>query len=284
MKLTVASAVAVLVAAAATPAMALVVPTTNPGTPSSTSLVLAIFDAAGDSETINLGYTYSQLINAGSAALSGAFSPDTLAAGAPAFTSAVVGGSNVLQVNFGAVSSDFATTFTGTTSYTVFADNAATPTAQIIGSTTAVGGTNNTLSDTSGHSGTGINALEGAASGTVTRVTGDAANSDFKYSGALAALLSSDLGATAATVGSNLNLYSLVAGAGRGATVPNVVTIFANVLGNGFFQLNGGTLTWNVPDSGTPVPLPAAAWLLTSGLAGLGLFGRRRGSVVAAAA
>jgi hypothetical protein len=85
-------------------------------------------------------------------------------------------------------------------------------------------------------------------------------------------------------VGTSLNLYSLVNGAGRAGTTANVVTQFANVLGAGFFQLNGGDLTWNVPANGTPVPLPAAAWLFTSGLAGLGLFGRRRGSGVAAAA
>ena len=56
-----------------------------------------------------------------------------------------------------------------------------------------------------------------------------------------------------------------------------VVTPFANSQGNGFWFLSsGGDLTWNVLAAPSAVPLPAAIWLLASGLAGLGAIGRRR--------
>jgi hypothetical protein len=47
------------------------------------------------------------------------------------------------------------------------------------------------------------------------------------------------------------------------------------------FNLGAGTLNYSVP-GGAPVPLPAAAWLLLSGLAGLGVIGRRKDVALAA--
>ena len=55
----------------------------------------------------------------------------------------------------------------------------------------------------------------------------------------------------------------------------------------GLFSINlaTDTLTYTVPGSGTsPVPLPAGVWLLLSGLAGMGVFGRRRNDAAGTAA
>jgi hypothetical protein len=73
-----------------------------------------------------------------------------------------------------------------------------------------------------------------------------------------------------------VTLYGITGnGSGVGA-----VTAFS--LGTAVFSLTNDTLTFTGNGGTTPVPLPAAVWLLGSGLLGLAGVGRRRAAKVVA--
>jgi hypothetical protein len=74
-------------------------------------------------------------------------------------------------------------------------------------------------------------------------------------------------------LGTAWNLY--------GVTGTTTSTVALSLLGTATLSANG--VTFAPESSGTPVPLPAAIWLLGSGLLGLAGVGRRKAAVPAAA-
>jgi hypothetical protein len=82
----------------------------------------------------------------------------------------------------------------------------------------------------------------------------------------------------AGAVGTALGFYSIVGGTPAANTQTlAVVSRFENSSGFGTWLLSqAGQLTYTIAGAQTVVPLPAAVWLLLSGLAGFGVVSRRR--------
>jgi len=80
------------------------------------------------------------------------------------------------------------------------------------------------------------------------------------------------------TVGNSLGFYLVAANSNSGLNTTAPVTQYKNSSNSAAWLLTSdGALTYTLQAANT-VPLPAAVWLLLSGLAGVGVIGRRRGA------
>lgn len=265
-------------AALSSPAIA----TTAPS--QSINLILDVWNPTSSAgEQVNLSYQYADVTAGGTQSSTlftgSAFTPDTLTG---PFTLAAnpAGSGSVYQLDFGSVPLFGSTFGTGSgTDYAVVAANgvpgtgnsaiftsSVVPTA--IASTSLTG---NIVGAIGGEAWGPHSATDSTVGGYTIDLTG---TQNYSPIGGTFGSGTLNEGLTAGgAVGTALDFYEATPVTHKNA----VVTPFANAQGDGFWYLSSnGDLTWNVLAASSPVPLPAAVWLLASGLAGLGAIGRRR--------
>lgn len=287
------TAVALALAAASAHAQLTTAPGYNTGTPPTTGttpvvgqpFVLSIFDPTdANSVAVNLVYNFATATGGGVTA-GGNFTPNSAGGEFTLAADPLNASLQVLQLNFGTIPG---LPSGGLSSSTLFWVSGFNSVSGGVGSSTSLLVTQpltNTLTATNanitgadtaaGHwfpdwGSTGVNADTGA-SAAITDLN-NTGNSN--WTEALGTGFESQL--TGTTIGNALNMYEVTKNgvlAGHAATVTEV----GNAQGAGFWFINSNDqLTWNVLAPPSAVPLPAAGWLLLSGLAGLGAVARRR--------
>jgi hypothetical protein len=280
MKLPVKSLIALAIAAASSTAYAGSVPVGTGPSPAG-GLTLEVYSTIGTTvvtELVNLNQTYAATSNA---APGNALTPNAPTGSFTTASNPTGTAGSVLQIDYGTIpafSSTFGSNLSGT-SFIVM--NPSGPTAAELS-------TNNASVSLFNSSGFGAAALSAVgilgswradtnASTTATEAQGYSIDTTgtalWSAAGTGPGLSQTNGSDYSALVGSSLLFYSA---SGTSRTYANKQ--YANNTGAGFWFLSStGDLTYNVPTAGVaPVPLPAAAWLLVSGIAGLGAVGRRR--------
>jgi hypothetical protein len=271
--LTQAIGAALAIGIASTAAHAGSVPIGTTTTPTGGALYLDIFSTATATpytELVNLNASLTSILPA-----TGALTPDSATGNFTVTADPSGGAGSVLQIDYGVIPG-FTSTFTnlGTTGYMVLAAQSGTSASLTVSPSTAAVVTANGYS-AAALSATGIAAnwnIDGTLTGpgyAIDTTGGKTWSASATQFGALG-VAGSDF---SASVGSAIGFYNI---AGSGRTFKS--SQYANATGVGFWFLStSGDLTYNVPTASVaPVPLPAAAWLLISGIAGLGAVGRRR--------
>lgn len=249
-----------------------------------TGLYLAVYNGAGtQSEVVNLGYAYSQI-----SAASGNLNP-TAPNAAFVQAAAPTGSGNVLQLNFGQISgfsgssSIFNSSNLATDGYMVLSAVTGGPGVEQLSATyngtppLAYGGVNTVGQAIQSEIANWVTAAP--TTGDLSDTTGTATYSVQKgiaFGGLNDGQIISGTNYSG-SVGSALGFYNVT----TTALHKDAITQYGTSAGTGYWFLsNSGMLTYNVPVAGTaPVPLPAAVWLLGSGLLGMtGIARRRRGA------
>jgi hypothetical protein len=251
--------------------------------PGSQGLYLAVWNAStSTSEVVNLSYPYSSITTA-----SGNLTPTAANSAFKLATDPSGAAGQVLQLNFGQVAgftaaggNIFGGSSVANDSYMVLSALSGTGGGMTITDTTTPIVTSSSITGAIGNINSEIAAWVSAAptTGDLIDTTGTATYSvTNQRPGGL------NTGAVIAgfnysqSVGSAIGFYNVVS-TGRTSVSING---YANANGSGsWFLSNTGDLTYNIASgpSTAPVPIPAAIWLLGSGLLGMAGIARRRAS------
>ncbi|HEY4446279.1 MAG TPA: VPLPA-CTERM sorting domain-containing protein [Steroidobacteraceae bacterium] len=257
---------------------ALVSPVQGTAVPGTNGLYLETWNTvSGATELVNLSYAYTDIASANVGNLNTASGPAWTTASNPA------GSGTVSQLNFGTI----ANTSAGFTNYAVVSAATATQTGipHIQGASVTSGSSPSAITNTG---------LVGVVNAVETEIANWASLTNtgtfFDATGATTANA-----ATGPANGGTFNNGLISSGA------VNSALSFYNILGNtyvapadgipahgstttayaGFWFLSStGQLSYNIASAAAPIPLPAAVWLLGSGLLGLIGVGRRRSAAV----